>query len=461
MKSLGNLGKKDKKGKLGLNTPIRRKILLGFLLLIVLIAIVGLTSTFSNYTTIVSLEDVQQNVYNKALKDLTIQLKTNMIFTLTISIIGIVLGAIISWIVAKSVINPLKASVMQLNTMSSGNFKSDIDTELVNGKGDFGDLGRALLTMQLDIRNLLKKVQHSSNTLNESSTLLAELSNETANATKTVSNSVEEIANSSSSQARDAELIADKINQLSEAIDKTSNMMGTVYNNSSETSKLSQEGLEIILKLNEATQINTKKTTEVSAVIHQIDEFAANAESITTSIDAVASQTNLLALNASIEAARAGEAGRGFAVVADEIRKLADETANATRNVKDLILNIQAQSKVAVNSINNMNASVEGQNQSIEETAQIFDKNYTTLNSLLKDLESVKNYTDRINQSKEEIVEAVEQISASSEETSATTQEVSASTQQQLASIEQIASQAEDTKSMAEMLQREVSKFQV
>lgn len=462
MKGLGKRGKKGQKGKsLGLSIPIRRKITFGFALIIMIIAIVGLIGAISNYSTIISLEDVQQNVYNKTLKELTLQLKANMVITIVTSVAGVLLGIGVSAAVAISVIRPLRATVEQIHTISKGDFESGIHPELVNGKGDFGDLGKALERMQRDVQKLLRSVKESAEKLNQSSQLLAEVTNQTTESTKSVADSIGQIALSASSQARDAELIADKMTGLSDFIDQTSQMMDQAYTIATDTGHLSQEGLEIIIKLNETTQENNQKASEVSEVIHHIDEFAANAQSVTTFIDGIASQTNLLALNASIEAARAGEAGRGFAVVAEEIRKLADDTANATRNVNDLILNIQAQSRVAVASIVNMNKSIESQNTSIDETAGIFDKNYLSLTQLVSKLEAVKHYTDLVNENKKEIVSAVEQISAVSEETSASTQEASASSQQQLASIEQIANQAEETRSMAEFLKQSIARFRV
>ncbi|MCT4662902.1 MAG: methyl-accepting chemotaxis protein [Tissierellales bacterium] len=453
--------KRVKKGGKSSKMAIRKKIGIGFLVLVLIIGLVGMMSAFSNYSMIQSLKDVQSHVYNKTLNEMTIQLERNMWIMVGISVLGIVAGAIISIIISKSVIKPLRVTVQQLNFVADGDFTNPVSDQLLRTKGDFGALGLALEKMQENMRELLSKIIEASENLTSSSESLASHTDQSARATKTISDAIAQIADSSSQQAQDADRIAEKTNDLAGVINKTAEFMDHAYGISQETIEQSQSGLEIIVELNQKTATNNERAGEVRDVIHQINDFAANAESITTFIDNIASQTNLLALNASIEAARAGEAGRGFAVVADEIRKLAEDSANATKDITELIQNIQTQSQIAVRSMGDMAEANAEQNTAIGETGAIFDKNYQALNNLVSQLDVVKKYSMQVNSSKDEIVSAVEEISAISEETSASTQEASASAQQQLASIEQLETQAHGTEEMAESLMREVERFKI
>ncbi len=99
-------------------------------------------------------------------------------------------------------------------------------------------------------------------------------------------------------------------------------------------------------------------TAETSRNVHQLTESSRAIEQVVEVIEELADQTNLLALNAKIESARAGEAGRGFAVVADEVKDLANQTANATKNIEKSIRDIQSQIKAFVSSTENITKSV-------------------------------------------------------------------------------------------------------
>ena len=164
-------------------------------------------------------------------------------------------------------------------------------------------------------------------------------------------------------------------------------------------------------------------------------------------IDDIADQTNLLALNAAIEAARAGEQGRGFAVVADEVRKLAERTTKATKEIAGMIKKIQADTTGAVQ-------SMEEGTQEVERGIELADKAGMSLKEIVGVSQKVTDMVTQIAAASEEQSSASEQISKNVEGISKVTGETAQGTQQ-------IARAAEDLNRLTENLQKLIGQFKL
>jgi methyl-accepting chemotaxis protein len=164
-------------------------------------------------------------------------------------------------------------------------------------------------------------------------------------------------------------------------------------------------------------------------------------------IDDIADQTNLLALNAAIEAARAGEQGRGFAVVADEVRKLAERTTTATKEIASMIKGIQSETGNAV-------GSMEKGTKEVEDGKLLADKAGDALREIL---DGNQKLTDMIQQ----IATAATEQSSAAEEISKNVEQVSVTAKESATGNQQAAKAAEDLSGQAEELNRIVSQFKV
>lgn len=395
------------------------------------------------------------------LEELRLAQSTLLRTILIISLIGALLSGCILYLVIRKYLRPVAESGEYMKLLASGKFDEAIDAVMTNSTDEIGVIFKSIEEMRVSLVHLIKAIQESSSTISASSDTMAEIAGESRAASREVSQAIEQIAVSASDQAKDAENIAMKTADLGDRLQESSEFINSAFDVSRETSDISAKGVSNMSHLEDVNNQTNAKTSEVLVSVKEVDEYAENAQSITEIIESIAEQTNLLALNASIEAARAGEAGKGFAVVADEIRKLAEDTAKATNNIRDLIQTIQDKTSNAVTSMDEVNGIIETQNEAVKASAEIFNQTATSISKLIDDLDKIKENADVIDRSKEDIIESVNNISATTEETSASSEEVSASSEEQLAAIEQIADSAEQFKELTDKLIAETMKFKI
>ncbi len=173
----------------------------------------------------------------------------------------------------------------------------------------------------------------------------------TAEASNQINKSAQEIANGTSEQSSRSEEVVSAVEQMTYNLNSSSKNSETAAKVSIKATEASIEGGEIVNKTIEGMAEISNVVNNVAGTIKKLEVSSNEIGEIVELINEIADQTNLLALNAAIEAARAGEHGRGFAVVADEVQKLSERTTSATKNIAEMINQIQLDSKGAIKSI--------------------------------------------------------------------------------------------------------------
>ena len=182
---------------------------------------------------------------------------------------------------------------------------------------------------------------------------------------------------------------------------------------------------------------------------------------IVATISGIAGQTNLLALNAAIEAARAGEQGRGFAVVAEEVRKLAEQSQEATKQISALIGAIQSDTEQAVTAMDNGTREVKLGTEVVNAAGQAFQEIVGLVGQVSDQIKEVSATIEQMAIGSQQIVGSVNQIDLLAKEAAAQAQTVSAATEEQSASMEEIASSSQSLAQLAMELRDAVGKFHV
>src|SRR5690606_12726575 len=152
-----------------------------------------------------------------------------------------------------------------------------------------------------------------------------------------IATAIQEIARGAGEQAHDVEQGVDKIQSLAEEINKVSQNVDTIHEISEKSIEITQKGILSIDNLSNCAQETTNIANLMLSDMQALSQESKSIGKIINVIDGIADQTNLLALNAAIEAARAGEAGKGFAVVASEVKKLAEQSMEATKEIANIL----------------------------------------------------------------------------------------------------------------------------
>lgn len=321
-------------------------------------------------------------------------------------------------------------NIDEVSKLSQGDLNVHFADE---GNNEAAKLFKGLNVSVSNIRSMIMKIKNAIGDINETSNQLFINS--------------EEMTIGAQEQGIQTEEIVSSVEEMSATIIQTTQNSNEAAKKSKVAGDIARAGGDVVEKAIEGMNRIANVVSKSASIVRELGKSSEQIGEIIQVIDGIADQTNLLALNATIEAARAGEQGRGFAVVADEVRKLAERTTKATKEIAIKIAQIQKNTSVAVESID------EGTNE--VEIGKVLTN---------KAGESLKEIISRTN----EVVTVVSQVAYASEEQSATSEQISKNiegisnvTQQSAARIQDIARAAENLNQLTEKLEDLVGMFVV
>ncbi len=337
-----------------------------------------------------------------ALKSRATDLQQTLFIMSGVMISALIFAIVLSILIVRSITQPVKKAIAIADAVAAGDLTSHIETDSTN---ETGHLLRALKVMNDNLIDLISKVHAGTDQILTASGEIASGNSDLSHRTEEQASSIEQTASSMEELTSTVKQNADnarQANQLAEGASEVATKGGAVVN-------------------------------QVVQTMSAINESSNKIVDIISVIDGIAFQTNILALNAAVEAARAGEQGRGFAVVATEVRTLAQRSAAAAKEIKELI-----------------NDSV----TKVEEGTRLVDEAGSTMNEIVSAVKRVTDIMGEISTASQEQSSGISQINQ------AVTQ-MDEVTQQNAALVEEAAAATESMKEQAQALTQAISSFKL
>lgn len=345
-------------------------------------------------------------------------------------VIGLLVFAMIMMVINYVVINNIHKMLAALRKMSEGDLTVSLPTK---GDDEIQDLSKGFNAFAAVFRSMMGRMMNNAASMASAS----EQMNVTAN----------DIRSGAESQNGQAQSVSNAAVEMSSSSRNVAHITVEMAESAREASTVARHGEDVVNESIAGMHNIAEVSRQSGEVVKRLVDRTKGISDVLALIDNIAKQTNLLALNAAIEAARAGEQGRGFSVVADEVRHLAAQTADATKNVAEMVHGIQNDASQAL-------VSIENEILAVGQGSQQASKVRESLSQILMHVQQFGTLIDQVSAS-------AEQQSVTSDHIAEEINVVAQVTEQSLDNASQIVRASQEVAAMAAQLSDEVQKFRI
>jgi methyl-accepting chemotaxis protein len=263
---------------------------------------------------------------------------------------------------------------------------------------------------------------------------------------------VSEVSQGAEQTAHTASDGLESVRQMGQGIQRAANQLNIASEQTQQVAHAAEAGAQTLAQATDAVRRIADDVQQVGQELESLAAMSNSISEIVRTIEEIARQTNLLALNAAIEAARAGEAGRGFAVVAEEVRRLAERSANATRDIQRIIQQVLERTQSSLTALETTTQSVSAGVQQAESVRERLQQVLDAIRHIDEQVQHAVHAMQQVEHDSRATLERIEGIAAIAEQTSAATEEMSAEMATVNQNIGQVANIAAQSAAQSETL---------
>lgn len=311
------------------------------------------------------------------------------------------------------------------------------------------------------LRQMAEEVLKSSDSLAGIAGNLSDSVDRNARVTLEISSAMGNVATGASEQAEDIGTAVRATGTTVDILNRNTEILNKLAGAIRHINQRKNEGMELLRNLKAAGKNSEEAFEAMKTMTVETSESAVKISAASEMIQSISDQTNLLALNAAIEAARAGEQGKGFAVVAEEIRKLAEQSASFTKDIREVIDILREKSVDSVAMMERVSEVIVRQTQIRRDTAGIFEEIADEVVKSNNIVDELKEATTVLEKENTAVTDMIHRLSGISEENVAATEEVNSTIEEQAVVMQKVAEDSKELEQIAGGLYGEMSKFKL